>query len=85
MGSAPRSAGSCRAGSRRVARHVRYKRFTPNASSSTLVTPSTATTIAVTGTQVTPASSNNVYGRMVSRTKATRARASGRWRLVHCM
>src|SRR5207253_3690310 len=29
--------------------------------------------------------SNNVYGRMVARTNATRASASGRLRRVHCM
>ena len=29
--------------------------------------------------------SNSVYGRMVERTKATRASASGLWRRVHCM
>ena len=37
------------------------------------------------GDDADQASSNNVYGRIVERTKATRARASGRCRRVHCM
>ncbi len=37
------------------------------------------------GDHVEPPSSNKVYGRMVARTYATRARASGLSRRVHCM